>query len=592
MDPNDQTVAENRAKSKSIRPLWGLGAYFRPYRARVAAMLAALMFTASVSLFLPFAVRLVIDSFGEASIAHLERYFALALAIAFMLAVGTSCRYALVTQLGERVVADIRKAAFARAISLSPSYYEKTLTGEVVSRLNTDTTLVLALVSSSISLALRNSLILVGGFVLMLFTSLKLAAYAVLVVPAVLVPILFLGRRLRTLSRENQDRIATGAAKASEALLSVQAIQANTYERGSSKKFNLVAEEAFDSAKRRILLRALLTAIMIFLACSGVVFVLWIGALDVRSGTMSPGELVQFVILAVMVAGAVATLSEVWGELLRAGGATERLLELLASEDPVRDPDFPVAPPARIRKGIVFEDVSFRYPMRTEVKALSDVSFRIAPEETVALVGPSGSGKSTVFQLLLRFFDPQAGRILFDGVDVRDMERAAFRRLIALVPQESAIFADTARENIRFGAEGASDAEIEEAAKSGDAHEFLAELPKGYDTYVGERGIMLSGGQKQRIAISRAILRSAPVLLFDEATSSLDSESERAVQEAVRKISAGKTTIMIAHRLATVKGADRILVLDRGRIVAEGTHDMLMRDGGLYSRLARLQFAQ
>lgn len=587
-----QSNDENRTKSKTLRPLWGLYRFVRPYRLLAAVMLVVLVFTASVSLFLPFAFRQVIDSFSDLSNARLERHFAFALLLAGLLAVGSSLRYALITQLGERVVADIRKAAFARAISLSPAYYEKTLTGEVVSRLNTDTTLVLALVSSSVSFAMRNSLILAGGLVLMLITSPKLAVLATLVVPVVLVPILLLGRKLRTLSRENQDKIASGGAKASEVLLAVQAVQANTHENESLKQYDHLTEEAFLSAKRRIRLRAVMTAIIIFLACSGVAVVLWVGALDVREGLISAGELVQFVILAVMVAGAIAALSEIWGELLRAGGATERLLELLATEDTVRDPVTAVPAPEQVRRGITFEGVNFRYPMRSEMPALSNVTFTVARGQTVALVGPSGAGKSTIFQLLLRFFDPQAGRILIDETDIRDVERSSFRRLIALVPQETAIFADTARENIRFGASEATDAEVEEAAKMGDAHDFISTLPEGYDSYVGERGVMLSGGQKQRIAISRAFLRAAPILLFDEATSSLDAESERAVQQAVQKIAKGKTTIIIAHRLATVKNADRILVLDKGQIVAEGTHERLVKQDGLYARLAELQFAR
>jgi ATP-binding cassette subfamily B protein len=399
-----------------------------------------------------------------------------------------------------------------------------------------------------------------------------------------------LGRKLRVLGRESQDRIAESSAQASETLLAAQTVQAYTHETASRGAFGGLTEAAFDAARRRIVTRSIMTAIVIFMVFTSIVGVLWIGARDVRAGVMSPGELVQFVIYAVLVAGAVAALSEIWGELQRAAGATERMVELLNAEDAVEDPATPVSFPVPMRGGIAFEGVTFRYPARPEMAALSDLDLTINPGETVALVGPSGAGKTTTFQLLMRFFDPVSGRISLDGVDIRDVTRTDLRRQFALVPQEPVIFATSARENIRFARPEASDAEVVAAAKAAAADEFLVKLPQGYDTYVGERGVMLSGGQKQRIAIARAILRDAPVLLLDEATSALDAESERAVQNAVERLAEGRTTLIIAHRLATVKRADRIVVFQDGRIVAEGSHGALVAEDGLYARLARLQF--
>ncbi|MCA3479430.1 MAG: ATP-binding cassette domain-containing protein, partial [Rhodobacter sp.] len=510
--------------------------------------------------------------------------------IAALLALGTGLRYYLVTRLGERVVADIRRALFDRVVGLSPAFFERIMTGEVVSRLTTDTTLILSLIGSSVSVALRNVLILFGGILLMFFSSVKLTGLVLLIVPAIIVPIVILGRRLRQLSRENQDLIAASSGNASEALTSVQAVQAFTHEPQTRAIFGDMTERSYLSAEQRIGTRAVMTVIVIFLTFTGIVCVLWIGARDVRAGSMSPGELIQFLIYAVMVAGSVGALSEIWGELQRAAGATERLQELLTTDDPVLDPVRPVALPHPVRGEIAFENVVFRYPARPETPALDGVDLQVAPGETVALVGPSGAGKTTILQLLLRFYDPQGGRVTIDGIDLKTMVRADFRRSIALVPQDPVIFADSARENIRFGRPDATDAEVEMAAKAAAAHGFLAALPQGYDTFVGERGVMLSGGQKQRIAIARAILRDAPILLLDEATSALDAESERAVQDAVERLSQGRTTLVVAHRLATVKKADRIAVFDHGRIVATGQHDALVAEGGLYARLARLQF--
>ena len=583
------TVTEDRAKSKQVSALAGLVPFLMPYRRLLVLALLALILTAAVSLVLPLAVRRVVDNFN-ADVVILDQYFGAAIVIAGLFAFGSGMRYYLVTRLGERVVADIRRALFDRVLGLSPAFFERIMTGEVLSRITTDTTLILSLIGSSVSIALRNSLILLGGLVLMLLTSAKLAGLVLLIVPVVVVPIIILGRRLRKLGRENQDWIASSSGSASEALSSVQTVQAFTHEAQTRAAFADVTEKSFASARTRIGTRAVLTIFVIFLVFTGIVGVLWMGARDVRAGAMTAGELIQCVIYAIMVAGSVGALSEIWGELQRAAGATERLVELLHATDPVKDPAQPKTLPSPVKGDIRFDAVTFRYPARPDTSALDGISLHVRPGETVALVGPSGAGKTTILQLLLRFYDPQQGAVLLDGIDLRDLDRTDFRRALSLVPQDPVIFASSARENIRFGRIDATDAQVEAAARAAAAHLFIEALPQGYDTYLGERGVMLSGGQKQRIAIARAILRDAPVLLLDEATSALDAESERLVQSAVETLAQGRTTLVVAHRLATVKRADRIVVFDQGRIVAQGKHDDLVAEGGLYARLARLQF--
>jgi ATP-binding cassette subfamily B protein len=583
---------QERARARSVGPLRALWPFVRPYRRLLAAAVAALVSAAGFTLVLPLAVRRVIDlGFGAEEAGRIDQYFAAMIAVAAALGVATAARFYFVTTLGERVVADIRRAVYDRAIAMSPAFFERLKTGEVLSRLTTDVTVIQSVVGSSASIALRNVLILLGGIVLLFATSPTLTGLVLLAVPLTVFPVLILGRRVRRLSRESQDRVADASALASEMLLSAQTVQAFTYEGRARARFGALVEAAYGAARRRVAARAALTAIVIILAFTAIVGVMWIGARSVLSGAMTAGELGQFIFYAVFVAGAVGALSEVWGELMRAAGATERLAELLAAEDPVTAPAAPRPAPAA-RGEVRFENVSFRYPARPDIPTLREVTLAVRPGETVALVGPSGAGKSTLFQLLLRFYDPSGGRVLLDGEDLRDLDPRELRSRLALVPQEPAIFADAARENIRFGRPQADDAAVEAAARAAAAHDFLSELPEGYGAYVGERGVMLSGGQKQRVAIARAILRDAPVLLLDEATSALDAESERAVQRAVERLSAGRTTLVIAHRLATVKRADRIVVMDRGRIVAEGGHEALVAQGGLYARLARLQFAE
>ncbi len=552
--------------------------------------MAILVITASITLILPIFIRQFIDGFAASDLTKINQIGILSFITTIFFGLGSALRYALVTRLGERVVADIRRELFAHTIRMSQSFYENLMTGEILSRLNTDTTLVLTVISSSASVALRSTLLLTGGLILMLLTSFKLTLMTVVLVPIVLIPVMFLTTTLRKLTRENQDRIAEGSGNVSEALNATSAIQANNHEELSIKTFFEITERYVESANRRIFVRGLMTMLIITLSFSAVGLVIYVGTRDMLNGIISPGELTQFVIYSVMVGGSVTALSEVWGELVRAAGATERLFEILEIRDTVEDPPSPSAFTKPIKGSIEFRNVSFQYQNRPEISVLDNVSFTVNPKETVAIVGPSGAGKTSTFQLILRFFDPQEGQIFIDGIDIKTIRKKDLRDCLALVPQDPVVFSDTAWNNIRFGRPEATDEEVIQAANSGVAHDFLKEFPDGYDTLLGERGMLLSGGQKQRIAISRAILRASPILLLDEATSSLDSASERAVQEAMNQMATNTTTIVIAHRLATVKKADRILVFDKGEIVAEGTHAELVSDGGLYSKLAALQF--
>ena len=581
---------EERETSKRIGALAALWPFVRPYRVMMGFAIVALVATATVSLLLPLAVRKVVDNFNADESNLLDQYFAMAIVVVALLAFGTGMRYALVTRLGERVVTDIRKAVFGRVINMSPAFYDNILTGEVLSRITTDTTLILSVIGASVSIALRNMLIFAGGLTMLLLTSVKLTGLLLLIVPIVALPVLTLGRRLRVLSRENQDFIAASSGNASEVLSALQTVQAFTHETASRQTFDRVPEKSFELAAQRINTRVLMTMIVIYMIFSGVVGVLWIGVHDIRSNAISAGELAQFVIYAILVAGSASALSEIWGELQRAAGATERLVELLQAQDTVTEPKNPLDLSQPLRGEIIFDDVHFRYPARPDRLSLSQINLTINPGETVALVGPSGAGKTTIIQLILRFYDPTSGQVRLDGVNLCDLRRDVFRNVVALVPQDPVVFAASALENIRFGNPEASDEQVYAAARAAVAHEFITQLPDGYDSYLGERGVMLSGGQKQRIAIARAILRDAPVLLLDEATSALDAESEQAVKLAVEALSSDRTTIIIAHRLATVKKADRIVVMDKGQIVDTGTHDELVAKGGLYAHLARLQF--
>ena len=573
------------------RQLLPLSRFLLPYWRRIIGASIALVISSATVLVLGQGLRYLVDAGLKAADTHLlDRAVGLLLATVLVLALSTYCRFYLVSWIGERVVADLRKAVFDRILAMSPAYFEMTKTGEVLSRLTTDTTLLQTVIGSSVSLALRNSLILAGGLVMLAVTSVKLTAIVLAVVPVVVVPIVFFGRRVRTLSRRSQDRIADVGAYAEEMINAIRTVQAFTHEAADRADFQARVAESFDVAVARTRVRAFLTAAVILLAFGAVAFVLWVGGYDVVEGRMSGGELSAFVFYAILVAFSVGTISEVFGDLQRAAGATERLLELLAIEPDIAAPAHPAPLPVPAQGRVAFESVRFFYPARPDRPSLDDFSLAIEPGETVALVGPSGAGKTTVFQTLLRFYDVERGVVRVDGVDVRDADPQALRRRIGLVAQDPVIFSASALENIRYGRPEASEAEVRAAAAVAAADAFIEALPQGFGTFLGEKGVRLSGGQRQRIAIARTVLKDPAILLLDEATSALDAESERAVQLALERLSKARTTLVIAHRLATVLKADRIVVMDGGQIVAEGTHEALIRAGGLYARLAALQF--
>jgi ATP-binding cassette, subfamily B, bacterial len=580
-----------RPVSKKLTSLGALKPFVMPYRGMIAAAGAALIVAAMATLVLPAAVRGVIDhGFSQEDAANIGRYFLALIAVAAVMGIASASRFYLVTWIGERVVADVRSKVFSHVLSLSPHFFETTRTGEVLSRLTADTTLVQTVIGSSASFALRNLVMALGSLAMMFVTSPKLTGLCLIGVPLVVAPIILFGRRVRKLSRESQDRIADTSAYASEALNAMQTVQAFTHEDLDRVNFSKAVEESFIAAILRTKMRAVMTALVIFLVGAGIVIVLWVGASDVLAARMTGGALSQFILYAVFLATGMGAVSETWGDVQRASGATERLMEIISTEPEVKPPENPVPLLQPAQGAVAFDGVTFRYPARPEHKALHNVSFAISPGEAVALVGPSGAGKSTVFQLLLRFFDPQDGRILFDGIPIADADPRALRRNIALVAQEPAIFAGSIADNIRYGRPEACDAEIREAAMAAAADEFIRHLPDGYDANLGERGVTLSGGQRQRIAIARAILRNAPLLLLDEATSALDAENERLVQQGLANLMRGRTTVVIAHRLATIQRLKRIIVMDQGRIIAEGSHAELVARGGLYARLASLQF--
>jgi ATP-binding cassette subfamily B protein len=582
-----------RPKSRSVAPLAGVLPFLRPYRGRIAAGLTALVCSSTATLVLPFFARGLLDhGFSAQEAGEVGRYFLAFVGAAAVLGLSSATRFYFVTWLGERVTADIRKAVFDNVLGLTPAFFEITRTGEVLSRLTADTTLVQTVIGSSASVALRNLVTLSGGMVLMFFTSLKLTMLILVAVLVIMLPLILFGRWVRALSRTSQDRIADSSARASETLNAVQTVQAFTHEREERAVFGKTVESSFAAAIIRTRARAVMTAVVIFSFFTALASVLFVGAQDVIAHRMTGGLLLQFILLGGLVAGGVGSLSEVWGDLQRAAGASERLMELLHQKPAIAPPAHPKSLPKPARGAIAFRNVTFHYPSRPDSAALRDFSLVVTPGEAIALVGPSGAGKSTVFQLLLRFFAAGQGQVLFDGVDIADLDPVTLRGSIAVVAQDPVIFSGSIGANIAYGKEGAGPEAVRRAADAAAATEFIEKMPQGFETMVGERGVTLSGGQRQRIAIARAILRDAPLLLLDEATSALDAENELLVQQGLANLMVGRTTIVIAHRLATIQKLARIVVMDQGRVVGEGSHGELVEQGGLYARLAQLQFTQ
>lgn len=586
-----QDTLPERGRSRDLRQLRHALAFLAPYRWAVVGASVALVITASVTLSVGQGIRLLIDrGFAEGSPEVLIRSIGIFAIMVLLLAAGTFARFYLVSWVGERVAADIRRAVFGRVIGLHPGFFEENWFSEIQSRITTDTTLLQSVIGSSVSIALRNLLMFFGGLVLLFVTNPRLSLFVVVCAPLVVIPIIAFGRRVRSLSRASQDSVAHVGSYVSEALRHVKTVQAYTHEAEDVRRFSTHVEHAFDVAVRRIFQRAVLITLVMVLVLAAIAGMLWVGGQDVLAGRTSPGELTAFIFYAFIVAGSVGAISEVVSDLQRAAGATERLLDLLAARSDLPEPEHPRTLPEPVRGAVEVRDLAFSYPTRPGQRALDGVSLAIEPGETVALVGPSGAGKSTLFDLLLRFYDPQLGAILIDGIDIRSLRLQDLRRHLALVSQDPVLFTGSVDDNIRYGRPDADRSAVVEAARTAFASDFIDALPEGYDTELGEGGVRLSGGQRQRIAIARAVLRDPRILLLDEATSSLDAESEHMVQQALERLAVGRTTLIIAHRLATVMEADRILVLDRGRIVAGGRHDQLLRSSSLYARLAELQF--
>ncbi|MEM7289627.1 MAG: ABC transporter transmembrane domain-containing protein [Pseudomonadota bacterium] len=588
MTANDQL----HSPDPSLRPLARLLPYIARYRAQVLLAIFFLLVAAVTTLTLPVAVRRVIDhGFSGANASLVNSYFSVLIGIGLVLAVTSACRYYFVIWLGERIVADLRKDVFNNVTELSASFFDTARSGEIISRLTADTTQIKSAVGATASLALRNILLGIGAMTMMVFTSPWLSSLVLGAIPLIILPIIMFGRQVRKRARDAQDKLAEATAYASESIGAVNTMQSYTNENDVRTGFAGAVDYAFEAARLATRTRAMLTGFAIFLIMSSVVAVLWIGANSVLTGTMSPGTLSQFLLYAVFAAGAFGALSEVWGELSQAAGSAERLIELLNTRPEISAPENPVKLPTPVTGHMRFENVDFRYPTRPEVSALETFSLDLKPGETVAIVGPSGAGKSTIFSLLLRFYDPQSGDITLDGVNLTELDPTDLRKQFSVVPQEPVIFASSVAENIAYGSDMKDHKTIVEAAKAANADGFISALPDGYGTQLGERGVTLSGGQRQRLAIARAILRNGPILLLDEATSALDAESERLVQEALDHLMSGQTTLIIAHRLATILKADRIIVLEKGKIIEEGTHTSLIKKKGLYSELAKLQFA-